>query len=142
MITLEFRKYQENKFDKFCKMVIRNACADNRRCRMRREKRFSSLEAMQYEPLDLEKVEDIYVTYSRTFRVKGIDVTVTDERIGEAIRFIMPNQRAVLLLSFFKEYSDMDIARLMKIDHRTVEYRKAMAMKKLKALLEGMENGR
>ena len=46
MITLEFLKYQENKFDKFCKMVIRNDCADNRRCRMRREKRFSSLEAM------------------------------------------------------------------------------------------------
>lgn len=41
-----------------------------------------------------------------------------------------------------KEYSDMDIARLMKIDHKTVEYRKAMAMRKLKALLEGMENGR
>lgn len=69
--------------------------------------------------------------------MKGIEVTVTDERIGEAIQFIMPNQRAVLLLSFFKEYSDMDIARLMKISHKTVEYRKAMAMKKLKALLEG-----
>lgn len=93
------------------------------------------------EALDLEKVEDTYITYSRTYKVKGIDVTVTDERIGEAIQYIMPNQRAVLLLSFFKEYSDMDIARLMKISHKTVAYRKEMAMQKLKALLEGMENG-
>ena len=47
-----------------------------------------------------------------------------------------------MLLSFFKEYSDMDIARLMKISHKTVAYRKDMAMKKLKALLEGMDDGR
>ena len=92
--------------------------------------------------MDLQRVEDTYVTYSRTYRVNGIDVTINDERIGEAIQFIMPNQRAVLLLSFFKEYSDMDIARLMKISHKTVAYRKDMAMKKLKALLEGMDDGR
>ena len=89
----------------------------------------------------MEKVEDTYITYTRTYKVKGIDVTVSDERIGEAIQFIMPNQRAVLLLSFFKEYSDMDIARLMGISHKTVAYRKKMAMRKLKLLLEGMDNG-
>ena len=109
---------------------------------MKREKRFSSLEELQADALDLQRVEDTYVTYSRTYRVNGIDVTINDERIGEAIQFIMPNQRAVLLLSFFKEYSDMDIARLMKISHKTVAYRKDMAMKKLKALLEGMDDGR
>ena len=109
---------------------------------MTREKRFSSLEELQADALDLQRVEDTYVTYSRTYRVNGIDVTINDERIGEAIQFIMPNQRAVLLLSFFKEYSDMDIARLMKISHKTVAYRKDMAMKKLKALLEGMDDGR
>ena len=64
---------------------------DNRKCRMKREKRFSSLEAMQVEALELERVEDAYVTYSRTYKVKGIDITITDERIGEAIQFIMPN---------------------------------------------------
>lgn len=142
MNSQEFRKYQENRFDSFCRKVIRNACMDNRKSRMKREKRFSSLEAMQVEALELERVEDTYVTYSRTYKVKGIDVTITDERIGEAIQFIMPNQRAVLLLSFFKEYSDMDIARLMKISHKTVAYRKQMAMKKLRTLLEGTEDGR
>ena len=36
----------------------------------------------------------------------------------------------------------MDIARLMKISHKTVAYRKQMAMKKLRILLEGTEDGR
>lgn len=65
---------------------------------------------------------------------------MVDERIGDAVQFIMPNQRAVLLLSFFKEYSDMDIARLMGISHKTVAYRKKRAMQKLKSLLEGMDH--
>lgn len=141
MYSHEFIKYQENRFDLFCKVVIRNASYDNRRSRKRRADRFSSLEELQSGVLDLEKVEDTYVTYSRAYKVKGIDVTVSDERIGEAIQFIMPNQRAVLLLSFFKEYSDMDIARLMGISHKTVAYRKKMAMQKLKSLLEGMDHG-
>lgn len=141
MYSHEFIKYQENRFDLFCKVVIRNASYDNHRSRKRRADRFSSLEELRSGVLDLEKVEDTYVTYSRTYKVKGIDVTVSDERIGEAIQFIMPNQRAVLLLSFFKEYSDMDIARLMGISHKTVAYRKKMAMQKLKSLLEGMDHG-
>lgn len=141
MYSHEFIKYQENRFDLFCKVVIRNASYDNHRSRKRRADRFSSLEELRSGVLDLEKVEDTYVTYSRTYKVKGIDVTVSDERIGEAIQFIMPNQRAVLLLSFFKEYSDMDIARLMGISHKTVAYRNKMAMQKLKSLLEGMDHG-
>lgn len=141
MISIEFRKYQENKFDVFCKVVIRNACTDNRRSRMKREKRFSSLEAMQMDALELEQVEDVYITYSRTFRVKGIEIMVIDEQIGEALQHILPNQRAILLLSFFKDYSDSEISRFLKISRKTVAYQKARAIDRLKSQLEGMRSG-
>lgn len=140
MYSHEFIEYQENRFDLFCKVVIRNCSYDNRRSRKRREDRFISLEGLRSEMPELENTEDTYVTYSRTYKVKGIAITISDERIGEAVQFIMPNQRAVLLLSFFKEFSDMDIARLMGISHKTVAYRKKRAMQKLKSLLEGMDH--
>ena len=85
---------------------------------------FSSFDELQSGLIDLEKTEDTYIVYSRSYKVKGIDITITDDRIGEAVQYIMPNQRAVLLLSFFKDYSDMDIARLLGISHKTVAYRK------------------
>ena len=72
--------------------------------------------------------------------MKGIEVNISDEQIGEALQYVLPNQRAVLLLSFFKEYTDMEIARLLGISHKTVAYRKKNAIKKLKSLLEGMRN--
>ena len=104
------------------------------------EKKFTSLDALQMDSLELEGTEDTYVTYAREYRVKGIAVTVKDERLGEALQFILPNQRAVLLLSYFKDYCDMDIARLLKISHKTVAYRKAMAMNRLRMLLEGTKD--
>ena len=72
--------------------------------------------------------------------MKGIEVNISDEQIGEALQYVLPNQRAVLLLSFFKEYTDMEISRLLGISHKTVAYRKKNAIKKLKSLLEGMRN--
>ena len=60
--------------------------------------------------------------------------------MGEALQYILPNQRAVLLLSFYKEYTDMEISRLLSISHKTVAYRKKNAMQKLKVLLEGMKH--
>ena len=142
MYTDEFITYQENRFDSFCKVVIRNACSDNRRIQKRRADRYISLDEMHTSIFDIPQVEDNYVTYSRTYHVKGIDIVITDNRLGELMQYIMPNQRAVLLLSFFKDYSDIEIAKLMGISHKTVAYRKDMAMKKLKALLEGMDDGR
>ena len=45
-----------------------------------------------------------------------------------------------LASKFFKEYSDMDNARSLGISHKTVAYRKKMAMRKLRLLLEGMDH--
>ena len=52
-------------------------------------------------------------------------------------QLIMPNKRAVLLLSFFMDYRDSDIARTLRITNSTVSYRKKQALKQLKVLLEG-----
>ena len=44
MYTLDFIRYQENRFDSFCKTVIRNASLDKIRSRKKREALFSSLD--------------------------------------------------------------------------------------------------
>ena len=140
MYTLDFIQYQENRFDSFCKTVIRNASVDSIRSRKRREARFSSLDDIQGDLFAPEMIQDQYATYSKLYKVKGIEVTIADKEIGEALQYILPNQRAALLLSFFKEYTDMEIARLLGISHKTVAYRKKNAMQKLKLLLEGMKH--
>ena len=128
MYTLDFIRYQENRFDSFCKTVIRNASLDSIRSRKKREALFSSLDDLQSDLYLQEISQDRYATYSKRYRVKGIDVTIENEETGEALQYILPNQRAVLLLSFFKEYTDMEISRLLSISHKTVAYRKKNAI--------------
>ena len=98
MYTLDFIRYQENRFDSFCKTVIRNASLDSIRSRKKKEALFSSLDDLQSDLYLQEISQDRYATYSKRYRVKGIDVTIENEETGEALQYILPNQRAVLLL--------------------------------------------
>ena len=75
--------------------------------------------------------------YEKVYYVNGTKVIVRNETLGEALKFIMPNKRAVLLLSYFMDYRDSDIARTLRITNSTVSYRKKQALKQLKMLLEG-----
>lgn len=91
MYKLDFIRYQENRFDSFCKTVIRNASLDSIRSRKKREALFSSLDDLQSDLYLQEISQDRYATYSMRYRVKGIDVTIENEEIGEALQYILPN---------------------------------------------------
>ena len=88
MYTLDFIRYQENRFDSFCKTVIRNASLDSIRSRKKREALFSSLDDLQSDLYLQEISQDRYATYSKRYRGKGIDVTIENEEIGEALQYI------------------------------------------------------
>ena len=74
MDNSEFTKYQENRFDSFCRTVIQNSSLDNLRTRKRREERYLPLEEVKQDVWDLKKAEDTYSIYSRTYKVKGITI--------------------------------------------------------------------
>lgn len=142
MYSNDFIRFQENKFDSFCRTVIKNARSDNLRMKKRREDRFSSLEELPDPDHPPVSTEDTYRPYVRIYRVKGIDIPISDERIGEVVQYILPNQRAVLLLSYFKEYTDMEISRFLGISHKTVAYRKKLAIRKMRLLLEAYDRAK
>lgn len=58
MHTSEFINYQENRFELFCKVAIRNAACDNHRKRTNRNKCFSSLDEMQQDSANIDHFED------------------------------------------------------------------------------------
>lgn len=84
--------------------------------------------------------EDHYGQYCRAYYVHNIIVEVHNEEIGEAIQYIMPHKRAVLLLSYFLNYSDTEIAHELKISCTTVARRKNAALNELRILLGGRQN--
>lgn len=140
MTKNEFYAYHEASFDAFCKKVIKHAAADARRILNRNKTREVGFDDPMADYLQHIQIEDKYNTYSRTFYINDIPVAVTNELIGEALQYIIPGKRAVLLLSYFMEYSDTEIAKELHISNSTVRYRKQAGLNRLKELMEGMNH--
>ena len=138
MNQTELEEYHEYSFDAFCKKAIRNFAVDAKRIYWKKTT-VTSDEDLWASYVKSLMTEDSYNLnkYEKIYYVNGVKVVVTNETVGEALKFIMPNKRAVLLLSFFMDYRDSDIARTLRITNSTVSYRKKQALKQLKVLLEG-----
>ena len=134
----ELELYHECSFDAFCKKAIRNLAVDAKRIYWKKTMTTSDEELLATYVKSI-MTEDTYAlnNYEKIYYVNGLKVVVTNETVGEALKFIMPNKRAVLLLNFFMDYRDSDIARTLRITNSTVSYRKKQALKQLKVLLEG-----
>ena len=138
----ELEQYHECSFDAFCKKAIRNLAVDAKRLYWKKTMTTSDEELLATYVKSI-MTEDTYAlnNYEKIYYVNGLKVVVTNETVGEALKFIMPNKRAVLLLSFFMDYRDSEIARTLRITNSTVTYRKKQALKQLKVLLEGKKYG-
>ena len=138
----ELELYHECSFDAFCKKAIRNLAVDAKRMYWKKTMTTSDEELLATYVKSI-MTEDTYAlnNYEKIYYVNGLKVVVTNETVGEALKFIMPNKRAVLLLSFFMDYRDSEIARTLRITNSTVAYRKKQALKQLKVLLEGKKYG-
>ena len=140
MNQIELEESHEYSFDAFCKKAIRNLAVDAKRI-YRKKSMMTSDDELLANYVKSLKTEDTYDLnkYEKMYYVNGVKVVVTNETVGEALKFIIPNKRAVLL-SFFMDYRDSEIARTLRITNSTVSYRKKQALKQLKVLLEGKIN--
>lgn len=140
MTTEQFYTYQEQSFDAFCKAVVRNESINAHNEIAARAEREIQLSALSDGELAALCTEDIYRPYSRTYYVKGNAVKIYDQSLGEVLQFLPPNRRDVILLCYFLDYNDAEIARLLHISGPTVNNRRTAGLRRLKKLLEDREN--
>ena len=124
-------------FDAFCKKVLRNEARDyldEMKLRNSREIPFSALPVEAMEQLSSY---DRYFTEERTFRNLGCTVYVDDADLAEAIAALPKDKQDVILLFYFLEMSDYEIARKLNLLRRSVTYRRTSTLKLLKELMGG-----
>jgi RNA polymerase sigma factor (sigma-70 family) len=133
--------YLEKAFDSFCKTVIRNAAINAHKEVSARAEKEIQLSALSQDILSELSCEDSYNIYQRTYYVQGRPVQIHDPDLGDVMQYLSPQRRDVILLCYFLDFSDTDIARLLKISNPAVHKRKSAALKRLRELLEEIENG-
>lgn len=77
--------------------------------------------------------------YSR-FKVLEYDIAVKDELLAEALQELPERKRDIILLSYFLDYNDVEIAELLNLVRRTVNDQRNKALKDLKNRMEGNQH--
>ncbi len=127
-------------FDSFCKTLLKNEMIDYERERSYRLKHEVSFSELTQEELSRMTNTDEYVVESEVFRVLDYDVEVKDELIGEALKYLPEKKRNVILLSFFMDMTDTEIAKHMNLVRSTIHHHRVSSLQALKKIMEGIRN--
>lgn len=128
-------------FDSFCKTLLKNEMIDYERARSYRLKHEISFSELTQEELGRMNTMDEYIVESEVFRVLDYDVEVKDELIGEALKYLPEKKRNVILLSFFLDMTDTEIAKHMNLVRSTIHHHRVSSLQALKKIMEGLRNG-
>lgn len=77
-------------------------------------------------------------TACRTFYVRGVAVPVHGEKLGQALSYLLPRDREIVLSYFFLGLTVKRIAQRLEITPATVTRRRKIAVAKLRDLLESI----
>ena len=137
---MEPRSHEEHirhTFDAFCKKVLRNEARDYLDELARRRSREISFSELPVEVMEQLSVCDDYFAEDRTFDVLGYIVQIASDELAEAITSLPAEKRNIILLSYFLEMTDMEIAELLNMVRSSVAYRRTATLKLLKELMGG-----
>lgn len=141
MTREQFYTYQEQTFDAFTRKVIRNKSIDIFREYSRQARREVPLSVLSIDELGVQaSISDVYRPYSKDYYVQNQLVRVHDPLIGELLQNLTPQRREVILLYYFLDLNDAEIGRLLQIDNTTAKYRRLTTLKRLKEMLEDLED--
>lgn len=140
-VTPSQKKTVRHQFDSFCRKVLREEARDYLRELARRaahEVPFSELSEEQMERL---YVLDKYQSEAIHFDVQGYDVAINNEQLADALAALPDDKRDIVLLAYFLDMSDQEIADKLNLVRSTAQYRRASSIKEMKQRLEVVGDG-
>lgn len=123
-------------FDCYCKRILKNEAINIQKHNQYLNEKQISLSQLTSEQLAQICTLDEYSTDYSRFKVLEYDIAVKDELLAEALQELPERKRDIILLSYFLDYNDVEIAELLNIVRRTVNDQRNKALKDLKNRME------
>ncbi len=131
-----YEQFNEITFESYCKKAIDRAVLKGRIKKSARAEREISLSTLTDEALPVELPKLAEEQESVTFQVRGLHIPVNDTRLGQALLFLPPKKREVILLAYFLDMSDAQIGALLGKSRSDIQYQRTAAQTRLKRLVE------
>ena len=104
-----------HQFDHLCQMALKGEAVNYYKHMDYRRKHEVTFSELSEKELSKLFTMDEYGTENHHFEVHGYDIEVKNTLIAEALKELTERKRNVILLSYFMEMSDADIAREMNL---------------------------
>lgn len=142
--NLKPNRYYEHKqhaFDSFCKKVLKCEAYNGYREISRRQSREVAFSELPEDSMEQLASYDRYPWEYTSFPVGGDVILIEDDRLAEALNALPQDGRDILLMYFFLDMADREIAERMNMARRTVNARRQKAYRLLKELMGGDVDG-
>lgn len=123
-------------FNAFCKRVLKNEAIN-----IYNERRHRQAKEMTFSDLTPQEENQLYTLDKQYEGEEGESLQVAGKRItprllAEALRTLPVEKCETVLLYYFFEKSDVEIAEILEIPRSTVQYRRTSSFKWIKRFLE------
>ena len=130
-----------HQFDRLCQLTLDGEATNYYRHMEYRRNHEVNFSEMTEKDLYSIFVVDEYNLDSSHFQVLGYDIEVKDTLLVEALQALTEKKRNVVLLSYFLDMTDAEIAREMKLVHSTIREHRMRSLELLKEFMEGNMDG-
>ena len=132
--------FNEILFESYCKKSVGNAIKKEREKKTARGKLELPFSALTDAVLYALSTQNDGISQlekpCQIFSVQGMNIPIYHEKLGQALSHLMPKDREIVLLYFFKGLKDARVATLVHMSRPTVSRRRKAAMKRLRELME------
>ena len=131
-----FQKTIENQFDYICKRTMEDERKDYLKCLSRLSQREISFSDIGNHTVSQFSVIDSYSTDFRIFKLNELAVGVENDLLSEALRSLTDKKREIILIYYFMDMNDTEIAELLKLNRSTVYRHRTSGLAFIKKFME------
>ena len=131
---MEHKRYS---FEVFFKRVLINKARNLHKKRKQQQNQEITFSNLPVETVMAFSYEDQYdLSLSSSYVWQGERVKFENKALGEALRLLLPKYREILMLSYFMDCSDAEIAARLAIPISTVGARRRNAIQRLRERMD------
>lgn len=131
-----FQTTIENQFDYICKRAMEDERKDYLKYLSRLSKRETLFSDMGDYLVSQFSIIDSYPSDFHIFTLNGLTVGVESSLLSEALRNLTDRKREIILLYYFMDMNDSEIAELLKLSRSTVYRHRTSGLAFIKEFME------
>jgi DNA-directed RNA polymerase specialized sigma24 family protein len=135
-MTHSHMEYKRRSFDIYCKLILKYAARTFYKKMQKRGERETVFSVLSERELNGLAAGDEYFMNEYLYDVLGESISVTDYGLGKALNLLPKDKRDIVLMSYFFDMTDIEIAIRLNMARRTVANRRASCLRKLRNLME------